>query len=247
MCFNKLMLTAVLITFPIFQSVNACELVFASGSSEPFLWQENKRYKGIAVDLFKLISADSGCEVSFQIKPWKRVLHELNKGTVDMTLAFHNIKREQYSRYAEEGVGEFAFYLYTKPTLNKIKNIEDLFAQKKSLMYLKNWYLGKLKPKVLAHSQSSFPVMSVDQGVKLVLNNRSDALLAPEITVLYALKKINKSDQLIKNSAQLESFKRYVIFSKKSVPKAIYQRINTSINKIVASGKMSDIVKSYTQ
>jgi len=226
--------------------INACQLVYASPILEPHFWEEENKAKGLSVDFLNLVAQKANCDIQYQAKPWKRVMHEMRSGKVDLTIGFYAKEREEFARYSQAKFGEYNFYIFTKPSVEPVKSIKDLYAKNKNLLYPKNWYLGKLKSEIQSSKELAVPFVAIQDGINLLINNRADALLSPTTNALYSFKKMSLTNKFVMNSPQLESLAQYLMFSKSSVSDEIYQRINSAMIDIVEAGDMDKITKSYT-
>jgi len=225
---------------------SACQLTFATPLIEPHFWESQNQYQGIAVDFLNLLAAKSGCAISYQAKPWKRVMHEMQQGKVDLTIGFYAANRESFARYSHSEFGEYAFYLFTRADVEPVTDIKTLFTEKKRVLFLKNWFLGKLKPEIESEPKFAMPIDSIKQGIKLLLNDRAYAMLSPKTNALYSFKKMRVTEQIIINSDKLEALNQYLIFSKASVSDEVYQRLDSAMTQIIDSGEMQRILRSYT-
>lgn len=224
----------------------ACELTVATPNIPPHFWTENGKAKGLTVDFLTLVAEQSGCHFTFKAKPWKRVLHEFTNGGVDMTVAFHSESREDFAYYSTAKFGQYQFYIFSLDANNKHQSVDSLYAERKKLMYLKNWYLGDLKQKIVSEPDLAMPILSLDKGLKLMVANRADAILGPKVEMLYSIKQNKLTNKVFLSSEPQLSLDQYVIFSKYSVSIDVYNKINAAISVIVASGKVHDLARKYT-
>ena len=224
----------------------ACVLTVATPDIPPHFWVDNGKAQGLTVDFFNLVAKQSGCEISYQAKPWKRVLHQLNTGGVDMTIGFYTQSREQFARYSNAKFGKYQFYIFAAGVKNQNLTVNSLYAQQKKLMYLKHWYLGTLKQQIIAEPSLAMPILSLDKGLKLMMANRADAILGPKMETLYSIKMNNLNDKVFLNSKPLLNLDQYVMFSKHSVSDEIYHRVNKAITEVVKSGETAQLAKKYS-
>jgi ABC-type amino acid transport substrate-binding protein len=229
-----------------FNRAYACELTVATPNIPPHFWTENGKAKGLTVDFLNLVAQQSGCQFTYKAKPWKRVLHELTNGGVDMTVAFHSESREGFAYYSTAKFGQYQFYIFSLDPNNKRQSVDSLYAEQKKLMYLKDWYLGDLKQKIVSKADLAMPILSLDKGLKLMIANRADAILGPKVEMLYSIKQNKLTNKVFLSSTPQLSLDQYVVFSKHSVPIEIYHQVNAAISVIVASGKMKELIKKYT-
>lgn len=246
---NKLLTVGLTLFFSALTSSTlfGCELRYASPSIEPHFWKKDGQHTGIAVDFLNLVAAQSNCKISYQIKPWKRVMHEMQQGSVDITIGFYAPSRESFARYSSAKFGDYEFVIFAKTTMPKIANIVHLYSQQYKLLYLKNWFLGSLKPDILSGSELAMPIYSVTKGLQLLQANRAQALLSSKTNGLFALKRLQLNDQVQIKSPVLESFAQYIIFAKKSVTDAEYERINQAMQTVVQAAAMQKITAKYLE
>lgn len=134
-----------------------CELTFASPELKPHFWLEGDVAKGLAVDYFRLIEQRTQCRFSFEIKPWKRVLHEIKTGRVDATIGYYNEVRSEFAYFPNDHFQHQSLFLYSRSDSKESYSIEKLQSQNKSLLYLQYWYLGELSSVLAKKPNLSLP------------------------------------------------------------------------------------------
>jgi len=243
---KKIILISPLLILACPSLINACQLIYASPILEPHFWEEENQPKGLSVDFLNIVAQKANCDIQYQAKPWKRVMYEMRSGKVDLSIGFYAKSREEFARYSQAKFGEYNFYIFTKPSVEPVKSIKDLYARNKNLLYPKNWHLGKLKSEIQSSKELAVPFVAIQEGINLLVNDRADALLSPITNALYSFKKMSLSNQFVINSPPLESLPQYLMFSKNSVSDEIYQRLNSAMSEIVAAGEMDKITNRYT-
>ena len=222
-----------------------CQLTFASPTLKPHFWLEDNKPKGLAVDYFREIEKHSGCRFKFQVKPWKRVLHEVELGNIDTSIGYYNRERSTFAHFPRRYFQRQSFHLYSRQDEKQVYNLAGMLEAGKPVLYLEHWYLGNLNKILAEHSALALPTPNPATGLKQLLQGRADALLAPRVNTLFDVSQLKLQGKVKVNSMPQAIFYQYAFFSKKSVSDELFAKLDLAIEHIDQSGVGERITDRY--
>lgn len=210
---------------------------------------------GLDIALAKAIFAEAGLQVRFQIYPWKRIVHMLESGEVDVALsASDSDERREFAHFSSEVFRLGHNLLFAR------KEDEKLFNPTEGLLQVatKHIRLGVQRgvsysneyETLLASEKFSRQLVVVDTAARLVdllLIERVDAILGSErdqqkeIALHDAQGKIVPVFYLMSD----KEASSHIMFSKASVPTQWVDDVNEAMRKLKASGRYDEIMELY--
>ncbi|WP_290329880.1 substrate-binding periplasmic protein [Vibrio tapetis] len=213
----------------------------------PFVIEDNGEIKGIDVDVIKEVGRRLHLDISFALKPWKRLEQDVKDGTVSCVAAyFRTEERREYMDFTNVPLHITSYTLFTnKAEVKAFKTFKDL----------KGWAIGvnrgfKTTPEfesAMSHGLiTKHDVKSDEQSVKMVSSNRLDAMLTNYHVGLYNIKKLGASD-VRPLLPSIRSTPAYLVFSKKQNLAHLVPKFDEVLFSVIQDGTYQRIVDQYLQ
>ena len=225
--------------------VMSCQLNVGVMIMPPYYWLENGKARGFMVDVLERLSSKTQCKFTLKVRPWNRILHELQHGLIDLTVGYYMKDTVHYAHYSKQSIGSDRYQIFLKAKEPSVHSITELYLLNKKLIFLQNWHLGTLKQQIDSQPSLSMPVDTIEQCLKLLLTNRTDAFIAPKVVTLFAIKRANLAQTIQVIPRSLYSVDRYMLYSKKTVTVETHKRLDSEIQTLLDSGVMSELLDKY--
>ena len=216
---------------------------------------EQGNLDGLDIALAKAIFAEAGMQISFQVYPWKRIVHLLENGEVDVALsASDSDQRREFAHFSSE-----AFRLGHNLLFTRKKNVA-LFDPNKGLSQLegKAVRLGVQRGVAYSHEYDEMlkseafrrKLVVVDTPPRLVdllLIDRVDAFLGSERDFHREIIQHDAEGQIVPvfylmNDQEASS---HIMFSKASVQTQWVEKVDEAMRTLKASGRYDEILSSF--
>lgn len=213
----------------------------------PFVIEENGDIKGIDVDVIKEVGRRLHLDISFALKPWKRLEQDVKDGTVSCVAAYFRTEdRMEYMDFTSVPLHITSYTLFTnKVEVKAFKTFKDL----------NGWAIGvnrgfKTTPEFESAMSNGwitkYDVKSDEQSVKMVSSNRLDAMLTNYHVGLYNIKKLGASD-VRPLLPSIRSTPTYLVFSKKQNLAHLVPKFDEALFSVIQDGTYQRIVDQYLQ
>ena len=167
-------------------------LVYGADDSAPPLRfvDEDGAYKGVVIDYMSQMSLELGIEISTVPYKWSEALQALKEGETDLCDMFVNEERAKYFVFTEP--------IYTLRTIMAAMSTKDY--QKSDIHHMRvatqegdyaNWYIETFYPEA-----ELIYVHDVGEGLKLLIEGKTDGVIGDEPVVSYYAGKLGIADKL---------------------------------------------------
>jgi len=214
----------------------ACEKTLSFGVSyeswEPYYFNKGDQQTGAEIDFIKLVFADANiCYKTVRIPSSERALLELRKGNIDLLFsASKSEKRAEYAHFSEPYRTEYMRIFWHKSTPQKLKNatLAELLELRLQGAVNRGSYFGPINQPLIEKSSSFRRVPTLRQRINLVTHHRVDFAIEDEAAGLQYIH-TNKIDNIELHPYIVHSDQVSFMFSKKSVPYSIVEKVNVAI------------------
>lgn len=211
--------------------------------------------EGLDIALAKAIFAEAGLSIRFEVYPWKRIVHLLENGDVDVALsASDSEQRRKFAYFSSEAFRLGHNLLFTRKeqiarfdpneSLRQLEGMPVRLGVQRGVSYSYEY------DTLLSSAEFQRKLVVVDTParlVELILMDRVDAFLGSERDLQTEIDKHGAHDQIVP-SFYLMSDKEassHIMFSKASVPTQWVEKVNQAMRSLKASGRYDEIMKSY--
>ncbi|WP_435276380.1 substrate-binding periplasmic protein [Psychrobium sp. nBUS_13] len=214
----------------------ACDKTLIFGISyeswEPYYSIKGEQHTGSEIDFLKLVLADANiCYKTVRVPSSERALLELKKGNIDLLLsASNNESRAGHAHFSEPYRTEYIRIFWHKSAPSKLKNatlneiLEFGFHGAVNL----GSYFGPINQPLIEKSLSIRRVATLRQRIDLVSHHRVDFAIEDEAAGLQYIH-CHNIENIELHPYIVHSDQVSFMFSKKSVPYSIVEKINASI------------------
>ncbi len=225
-----------------------CRLVAGYGMEPPYHYPDQSgQIIGIDADILRAAIEDAGCNVEFVELPWKRTLHMISNGDVDVTLgASFKKDRATFAHYSVpyRGQPHAVFEDIGKPS--GASDLDAFLSAGSTLGVILGWhYTNKIQRTINkpAYRDQIVTAVSFENALKMSDGGRFDGFLANPSLVAAKIGKTEMSAKyrLIKADIDILHF----LFSKASIEAELFERINRNLILQLDSGLFSQVCSRY--
>ncbi|EPJ48711.1 MAG: hypothetical protein OFPI_28110 [Osedax symbiont Rs2] len=246
----KFTLAILLLILPSISFAN-CQISYRVAQYPPYmLADKDGTWTGLDVELAQAIFDEAKCKVTFTTMPWKRGLHLLEHGGVDMMSGLSlNSERQKYAYYIGPMRDESIGLVVDSNSQFKLTELEDLKRLPKRIGYLRGVYYGELFAKKFntdAQFADKFETADNEQTNLLKLQNRRlSAVAGDKYNSIYKLR-LQKIDHKYKvHNFLLNQDVVYFGFSRASISSGDIKRLQAAFDKLQKNGALKGIRAKY--
>lgn len=226
-------------------------LVFSTlDKFKPFVWQENGSAKGIDVDIVKELCNRADIELTLEIVPWKRVMHNVESGkTAGGFAAFKTPEREAFSIFLDAPIHESTYNLFVKKGNRfTFDSVEDLFGKK--IGNISGFKTGEAFDKAVVEGKITVEVLDdIGKNIKKLMTGRLDAIVGNQAQTLLKLKEMGLTGQVeFLPTPVRESRGAFLIISKAADienKSGVIAVLNRHLKEMAADGTIQKINDKY--
>lgn len=195
---------------------------------------------GSSVEITNRVVELAGYTPINKLMPFPRVLHNLESGTVDLSLLVPNDKVTQFATPLIH-LQDVEFILVSRND-TEITNIEDIKG--KSVGYLRSSRISQniLKPLDVNRIElDKYPHM-----IRMLEHGRIDAIIGTTYNIKYALQELNYSDDTFAKPLLIKSLELHLVYSKKTADEEVIDALINAANTLKEEGIIQDIIDKYS-
>ncbi len=227
-------------------SVYANELLvarFSTSNIEPWGFINEKGVPtGLLIKLANALEkelatdGDNGVKIVNQVRPYPRVIRELEKGAVDFAVMFKSPEADKIGISVGK-VADHKVLLIGLADIPAIKNLSQL--ENKHIGYIRGSKYGPLFDN--NKSLNKVSLGSMEQGINMVLLRRIYALASADQTLYFALKELKIPSQKITTLMTINQVSTELYFSKASIRTELIPPLTEALSRLKAKGVLSTI------
>lgn len=230
---------------------SSCEVSLAVDSYPPYQTQEEGKWQGLDVDLATALVEQMKCKLVIKQSPWKRSLHLLQSGRIDMMVSISKTeKRQEFAYFVGPMRQEIVALVVNANNTIELNALEDFKQLDKKIGVINGAYYGqnftaKYKDDTQFKEQFEVSNNTQDNLNKLVAGRILGFLNDPfYIADLIRKEKIQvplKFHPFVINQAPV-----YFGFSKKSIPEKKLLKIQQAFKQLQEKGIFAAIRTKYS-
>lgn len=193
--------------------------------------------EGIDVTFLTNVLDAVGCDYQIVFMPWKRAVHQLSNGDVDlMPFASITDERRQFAYFSKPYRNEVAGMIIRREDIGKypISRLDDIIGHQMRLGHTEGAYRGEMFKQFLSQPEAQDLVFNVNltsHGIQMLTNHRIDALVEVPTAAMAQAELMGLSDALVAHPLVLLSEPVHFMFSKLTVSPMLVDKINVEIDK----------------
>lgn len=225
------------------------EVIIGWEPYEPF---QNKDLSGLDFDIMKSVLDKMGCKYKFVEKPWKRVLAEMEAGTIHMAgSASKTPEREKFAFFSDSYVKTNSVIFTRKGDAQgiKIQKLIDLasipnfkLGVTRAYEYGTDYSEAMKNPKFKAITEEAD---DETMNLKKLVQKRFNAGVFNEFTAKAIAKNEKVMDQIEVHPYIVSADDAYMMISKKGQDEAFVKDFNFKLADIKKSGEYQKILDKY--
>jgi len=236
-----------IVTFVIGTSLYSQVLELVTFEYPPYEYTQNRKVKGLAVDIVKLIFKEMNQSITIEVLPWAKAIQYIKEGKKDAVFtAFKNLKRVKFADYSQALIPQVVS-LFVKKDSPVSYNGNLYKLSKYSIGVVKKVSYGeRLDNAISANVFRRVDVVNDGRyNFRRLLNGRVDIVASNRDGALHILNQLGKVDEIVELSPKLQMVPSYIAFSKKRNLTHIRDKFDSILKRIKKDGTYSRILKFY--
>jgi polar amino acid transport system substrate-binding protein len=208
---------------------------------------------GLDFEIFDTILAKVGYTTKYIELPWKRHLHYIKTGEMDVAMgASLSEDRRRYAMFSEAYRQETVNLFVRNGQANSIKLgvLSDLTNSNYMIGIESGYYYGDEYQeliKTVGFQKHIVEVVDIEENVTLLLAGHIDGFLVDPATIKAFSDKYKMVGEFEKHALSIYQADIHIIFSKKSVKPEVVTVINQAIGDLKKSGELDKIINKWNQ
>lgn len=208
---------------------------------------------GLDIDSFNAIAKHAGVKTHFIETPWKRHLHLVKHGRIDIAFgASYSEEREEYAYFTKPYRYEKVNLFVKKGSKNKIKlaTLSDLKTSPYMIGVEGGYFYGNNYQELikdLDFQDNINEVVDIEQNVTMLLDGHIDGFLVDPLTMRAFIQKYKMVDEFEVHDLEIYQDTIHIMLSKKSMSKEMLVSFNKAIDELTASGELEKIINNWKE
>lgn len=251
----KLLVLAVLLTGLILRSsfshATSGDLSFVTlDNFQPYSWVSDEGARGIDVAIIRELSRRIDIPISISFVPWKRVLLMTKTGKADGSFAaFKTPERSEFAIYIDPPMHYSTYKLFVKKGSEfRYAKLEDLYG--KTIAKNAGFVLSASIDQAITETKIKvIEGKNANNNIRLVVSGRADAFVGNENEIMYRLKQMKLTDEIIPLPRPLRASRGAFLMISKAADIAnkqlIVKRISKTLSEMERDGFFQKIYDQY--
>ncbi|WP_085297383.1 substrate-binding periplasmic protein [Cognaticolwellia mytili] len=220
----------------------------------PYISRNNQQQLvGLDVEILNAILVKVGYTSEYTELPWKRHLHYLKTGEIDVAMgASISEERLRYAVFTQPYRKETIKLFVKTGSKDKIKlttlsdiSKSDYMIGAESGYYYGNEYQALMK--AAEFREHIIEVNDIEENVTLLLKGHIDGFLVAPATAKAFSSKYQMKGEFEQHTLKIYQADIHIMFSKKSVKPEIIEVIDNAISELKQSGELDKIIEKWYQ
>ncbi|MFB2864002.1 substrate-binding periplasmic protein [Aeromonas sp. MdU4] len=202
--------------------------------------------RGYAAEVLSAVLAKMGCKIDYLELPWKRILHELEFGRVDMAMEANiNEERSRYAYFSSPYNPGRTLLWVRKGSHYQEQDLASWLAKGYLLGITKEYFYGDEVMALLSRYASQVSAVSDKQNYEKLARGRIDGFLGDMLATPSGLKKEGMSGQFSYHPMVVYESPGFFMMSKRSISPQFLQHFNQALAEFQASDEYDIILRRY--
>ncbi len=227
-----------------------CLLKIRTADFKPQFYKDSQnKWQGMSIELAQAVLNEAGCRASYQQVTWKRALHLMKYGGLDMLLNVSISKDRQKYLHFIGPLRDETMILVAPKALADVTQFSDILSLPSKVGVLRGAFYGEEFAKQVRQSNdfaAKFEVAnSTYVNVGKLKKNRISGFLNDKYNASYIIKsRLSEKDYKI-HPLVINSGDVYIALSKKSVSEELKKRLQVALNTVLENGTIDEILTKY--
>jgi|GEM_PF-931774 len=231
---------------------SSCKISLAADSYPPYQTQVAGKWEGLDIELATVLAEQMKCELIIKQSPWKRSLHLLKNGRIDMLVSVSKTpERQEFTYFIGPMRQEVVALVINTDTSIKISTMADLARLDKKIGIINGAYYGQSftrKYKEDVQFKDQFEVSNnTQENIKKLVARRILGFLNDPFYIADLIRKGRVNEPLSFHSFVINQDPVFFGFSKKSITEKKLLQIQQAFKQLQENGKLESIRKKYSR
>lgn len=204
--------------------------------------------RGYAVEILSAVLARMGCKVTYLELPWKRVLHEMEHGEIDVAMEANiNDERARYAYFSDPyNPGRTLLWVRQGKQYDE-QDLANWLAKGYRLGITKDYFYGDEVMALLDRYPGQVSAVSDKQNYNKLLRGRIDGFLGDMLATSSGLSQAGMSGQFSSHPMVVYESPSYFMLSRLTVSAHFLAQFNQTLADFKATGEYERVWRRYTR
>ncbi len=231
-------------------SHGTCNLTVRVTEFKPqYYLDSDGQWQGVAVAITRALFKQAKCDITFVDVPWKRALHLLDQGGVDLVLNMTaTANRQKYAHFIGPMLDETQVLIVEQDSDHIITELDDIKHLSKRIGIDRGVFYGSLFAQKMTTDSSfvdKFEYADNSSNMLKLISGRVLGILGNKYTASYRVHHLLPKGKFKLHPFVFNQSFVYFGFSKKSVSTDLLSRFERAYETIRQNGTLQDIRKRY--
>lgn len=227
-----------------------CSLTLGMEDWPPNLFMDSQgKPAGIDVEIIAAVAARAGCGLSFIEARWKRIIHDVRVGKIDIAVAYFKPERKEFGRFAKAHRKAIVALYMRKGRHGDIRDLESFLEAGLRLGTVRGVFYGDAVGRLfrLPAFKAQIEEVAVNRlNLKKLMSERIDGIVINPTTAAEFMRANNAVGMMERRFSVLQTDVHY-LFSKVSVKKEVVDAIDRAIEALRQDGTIDKILARYLE
>jgi polar amino acid transport system substrate-binding protein len=208
---------------------------------------------GLDFEILNTIFAKAGVTAHYTELPWKRHLHYIKTGEMDVAMgASLSVERQRYGMFTQPYRKEIV-KLYVRKGFSEKIDLSTLAGLQASAYVVgveSGYYYGDDYQELMQTAEFRehiIEVVDIEENVTLLLKGHIDGFLVDPVTIKAFSEKYKMKGEFEQHSLEIYHADIHILLSKKSVSSEIAKKVDQAISQLKASGEIERIINKWSK
>ena len=220
----------------------------------PYQYRNNQQeLVGVDFEIFNKILAKTGYKVDYTELPWKRHLHYIKIGELDVAMgSSYSEERLRYAMFSKPYRQETVNLFVKKGKAGDIElnTLSDLTNSKYMIGIESGYYYGEEYKNLMKSTQFQehiIEVVDIEENVTLLMQGHIDGFLVDPATIKAFSDKYNMNNEFDQHKLVIYQSSIHFMFSNESIDPEIVKNIDKAISNMKTSGELDAIIDKWAK
>ena len=218
------------------------------GTHYPLVFEQDKngQVHGLGFDILKAISNEMGKTFKTIYLPWGRALRMVKEGSADGIIGLYMSEtRKKFLVYSNTPFRKDHILLMTKAGRKVSWDGNFKTLKNHHIITIRHWVYGD-KFDAYKHNLNIDIANKLSHGLRMLMANRGDILIANEQSALYEMQKLSLMNDIVFLKPEIKPIQNYFAFSKIKNDTNFQKRFNAALLKLHQTGQMAKLAAKHT-
>ncbi|NVJ65807.1 MAG: amino acid ABC transporter substrate-binding protein [Gammaproteobacteria bacterium] len=226
-----------------------CVITYGWESRKPYQFFENKKMRGIDVDILAMAASQAGCDLAYVEKSWSELLEDVEAGKVDVLAgATPTSERKKFADFSTPYRKEsFVLFVPTNSSFNG-DDLGQFLSFGNKIGVSDGYFYGDLVDGFMNHAQYSRSFVGSPTNEASFYNveyGRVDGVLVDPVEGRYIIKRKGLGAKMKESSVVIPVDSVAYMFSKKSSKADKIATIMSGLEQMVANNQIEKHMSNY--